>query len=52
METTPDVVFIQDGIREDDLTNILKEASEGKYSCEFQVNSEFRAFFRNSGSFI
>ena len=38
METVPDVVFIQDGIRDEDLSNILVGASEGKYSYEFQVH--------------
>ena len=38
LETLPDVVFIQDGIREEDVTKILEEVSDGKYSCEFQVS--------------
>ena len=38
VETMPDVVFIQDGIRDEDLSNILDGASEGKYSYEFQVH--------------
>ena len=33
--SSPDVVFIQDGVREEDLTEILNEASN--YSCEFQA---------------
>ena len=37
VETIPDVVFIQDGIREEDLSNILEGASDGKYLYEFQV---------------
>merc|ERR1719150_491068 len=37
LETLPDVVFIQDGIREEDVTKILEEVSDGKYSCEFQA---------------
>ena len=38
LESLPDVVFIQDGIREEDVTKILEEVSDGKYSCEFQVS--------------
>ena len=37
----PDVVFIQDGIRDEDLSNILDEASEGQYSYEFQVHIRY-----------
>ena len=37
LETLPDVVFIQDGIKEEDLLPILKEVAADKYKCEYQV---------------
>ena len=37
LETLPDVVFIQDGIKEEDLLPILDEVAADKYKCEYQV---------------
>ena len=34
----PDVVFIQDSILEDDLSNVLNEVSDSKYKYQFQVS--------------
>ena len=38
LETIPDVVFIQDGIKEEDLLPILDEVAGDKYKCEYQVS--------------
>ena len=39
LETLPDVVFIQDGIKEEDLLSVLEEVAvpSHKYKCEYQV---------------
>ena len=37
LETTPDVVFIQDGIKKEDLLPILEEVAGDRYKCEYQV---------------
>lgn len=37
LESLPDVVFIQDGVREEDMTGITEAVAAGKYSCEFQA---------------
>ena len=37
LETLPDVVFIQDGVREEDMTGITGAVAGDKYSCEFQA---------------
>ena len=37
LETAPDVVFIQDGIKEEDLLPILEEVAGDRYKCEYQV---------------
>ena len=41
LQTSPDVVFIQDGIKEEDLLPILDEVDEVKYKCEYQVSFNF-----------
>ena len=41
LETLPDVVFIQDGIKEEDLLPILDEVAADKYKCEYQVSFSF-----------
>ena len=42
LETLPDVVFIQDGIKEEDLLPILDEVAGDKYKCEYQVSFIYR----------
>ena len=41
LETVPDVVFIQDGIKKEDLLPILEEVAPEKYKCEYQVSFTF-----------
>ena len=38
LETLPDVVFIQDGIKEEDLLPLLEEVVGAKYKCQYQVS--------------
>ena len=37
LQSLPDVVFIQDSIQEDDLSQVMTEVSEDKYKYQFQV---------------
>ena len=37
LEALPDVVFIQDGIKEEDLLAVLEEVGSDKYKCQYQV---------------
>ena len=41
LETLPDVVFLQDGIKEEDLLPLLEEVAAVKYKCEYQVSFIF-----------
>ena len=38
LETLPDVVFIQDGIKEEDLLPLLEEVVGAKYKYQYQVS--------------
>ena len=38
LECLPDVVFFQDSIEEDDLSQVLKDVSQDKYKFQFQVS--------------
>ena len=40
LQSLPDVVFIQDSIQEDDLSQVLKAVSEDKYKFQLQVNKQ------------
>ena len=47
LHSLPDVVFLQDSIQEDDLSQVLTEVAEDKYKYQLQVNTKVKKLRKN-----